>query len=131
MEKIRVGAVSYLNTKPLLYGVSRGAISKKIELITDYPANIAARLIEGSIDVGLVPVAIIPKLEEFHIITDYCIGAEGPVASVGIFSEQPLETVNNVLLDYTIIGSAQVNPERIHLDMAISDLCLPSGYHDP
>ena len=100
MEKIRVGAVSYLNTKPLLYGITRSAISEKIDLVTDYPANIAARLIEGSIDVGLVPVAIIPKLPEFHIITDYCIGAEGPVASVGIFSEQPMDSVKNVLLDY-------------------------------
>ena len=113
MEKIRVGAVSYLNTKPLLYGVSRGDISKKIELITDYPANIAARLIEGSIDVGLVPVAIIPKLREFQIITDYCIGAEGPVASVGIFSEQPLETVKNVLLDYQ--SKTSVNLARVLL----------------
>jgi chorismate dehydratase len=100
MEKIRVGAVSYLNTKPLLYGISRSPIAQKIELVTDYPAKIAASLLDGSIDIGLVPVAIIPKMPEFHIISDYCIGAEGPVASVALFSEQPLENVKRVLLDY-------------------------------
>src|SRR5690349_15610060 len=100
MEKIRVGAVSYLNTKPLLYGITRSPIAERIELVTDYPAKIAASLLDGSIDIGLVPVAIIPKMHEFHIISDYCIGAEGPVASVALFSEQPLENVKKVLLDY-------------------------------
>jgi chorismate dehydratase len=100
MDKIRVGAVSYLNTKPLLFGIHRSPIFEKIELITDYPAKIAESLLDGSIDIGLVPVAIIPKLQEFHIISDYCIGAEGPVASVALFSEQPLEKINRVLLDY-------------------------------
>jgi chorismate dehydratase len=100
MEKIRVGAVSYLNTKPLLYGIEHLHVMDKIELITDYPASIAAMLLEGSIDVGLVPVAIIPKLAEYYMVTDYCIGAEGPVASVALFSEKPLDEIKNVLLDY-------------------------------
>jgi chorismate dehydratase len=56
--------------------------------------------LDNSIDVGLVPVAVIPKLRESHIITDYCIGCNGPVASVCIFSEVPLEEVEEVLLDY-------------------------------
>jgi len=45
-------------------------------------------------------VAIIPKLHEWHIITDYCIGAEGDVASVCLFSEVPMEGIETVLLDY-------------------------------
>jgi len=57
-------------------------------------------LVEGTIDVGLVPVAVIPQLNEYHIITDYCIGAEGPVASVAVFSQVPIENVQKVLLDY-------------------------------
>ena len=72
----------------------------RIELIQDYPARIAAKLIDESIDVGLVPVAVIPKLKESHIITDYCIGCNGPVASVCLFSEVPLQEVEEVLLDY-------------------------------
>jgi chorismate dehydratase len=101
LSKIKVGAVSYLNTKPLIYGVKQSReLSAQIELIEDFPARIGQMLIEGTIDVGLVPVAIIPKLSEYHIITDYCIGAVREVASVCIFSEVPIEEITTILLDY-------------------------------
>ena len=82
LSKIKVGAVSYLNTKPLLYGVKRSGLMDKIELIEAYPAKIAQMLLDDEIDVGLVPVAIMPKLKEAYIVTDFCIGAETAVASV-------------------------------------------------
>jgi chorismate dehydratase len=100
LKKIKVGAVSYLNTKPLLYGVARSKLMQRIELIEEYPSKIADMLINGSIDVGLVPVSIISKLSEWHIVTDYCIGANGDVASVCMFSEVPVEKIERVLLDY-------------------------------
>ena len=62
-KKIRVGAVSYLNTKPLLYGLQHHAVSESIELMEDYPANLARALQDNAIDIGLVPVAVIPELE--------------------------------------------------------------------
>ena len=99
-QNTRVGIVSYLNTRPLLYGIERSPIMEQIELIQDYPARIASKLLDESIDIGLVPVAVIPKLKESHIITDYCIGCSGPVASVCLFSEVPLEDVEAVMLDY-------------------------------
>lgn len=71
-----------------------------MELSMDYPAKIAQQLIDGEVDVALVPVAIIPKLKEHHIISDYCIGAEGPVASVCLFSEVPLHDIKRIYLDY-------------------------------
>jgi chorismate dehydratase len=100
LDKIKIGIVNYLNTKPLLYGIQHSPVSEQIILIEDYPANIARLLMEGSIDAGLVPVAVIPHLNEYHIITDYCIGANGPVASVALFSQVPVENVQKVLLDY-------------------------------
>lgn len=100
LNKIKVGIVNYLNTKPLIYGIQRAPVADKILLIEDYPANVARMLIEGTIDVGLVPVAVVPQLKEHHIITDYCIGCTGPVASVAVFSEVPIEKVEKVLLDY-------------------------------
>lgn len=99
-RKIRVGAVSYLNTKPLLFGIERSEIISDIELKIDYPAKIAASLLEDEIDIGLVPVAILPLMKEYYINTDYCIGSDGPVASVCLFSETPIENVKRVLLDY-------------------------------
>lgn len=71
-----------------------------LELSMDYPAKIAQQLIDGEVDVALVPVAIIPKLKEYHIISDYCIGAEGPVASVCLFSEVPMQEIKRIYLDY-------------------------------
>jgi len=73
---------------------------KMMELSVDYPAKIAQQLIAGEVDVALVPVAIIPRLEEHHIIADYCIGAEGPVASVCLFSDVPLHEIKRIYLDY-------------------------------
>lgn len=97
---IRVGAVSYLNTKPLLYALNNGFEIKNMELVEDYPARIAQMLLDNEIDVGLVPVAIIPGMPEHYIITDYCIGAEGEVGSVCLFSEVPLQQIEKVMLDY-------------------------------
>jgi chorismate dehydratase len=83
-----------------LYGIKRSELMDRIELVEEYPARIAAMLVNDEIDVGLVPVAIIPLLKEAHIITDYCIGTEGDVASVALFSEVPMEEITTVLLDY-------------------------------
>ncbi|HNA17947.1 MAG TPA: menaquinone biosynthesis protein, partial [Ferruginibacter sp.] len=99
-QKIKVGAVSYLNTKPLIYGFEQGLMNDEVELLIDYPSNIASLLQTNRIDIGLVPVAIIPTLAEHHIISDYCIGCDGEVASVCLFSEVPLAEISTILLDY-------------------------------
>jgi chorismate dehydratase len=98
--KIRVGAVSYLNTKPLIYGFQQGMMKDEVDLVIDYPSKIASMLLANTIDVGLVPVAIIPEMKEYYIMSDYCIGCDGEVASVCLFSEVPLEKIETVLLDY-------------------------------
>jgi len=98
--KIRVGAVSYLNTKPMLFGLVNGPIKDEIELILDYPARLIEMLKTGTIDIGLVPVGALPELGEYHIVSDYCIGTEGEVASVAVFSQVPMEEIDTVLLDY-------------------------------
>ena len=71
-----------------------------VELLIDNPANIAKLLLNDEIDVGLVPVAIIPFLKEYHIIADYGIGCDGNVASVCLFSDVPLDEITTILLDY-------------------------------
>ena len=75
-------------------------ISSQIELIGDYPSRLADMLLNAEIDIGLVPVAVLPKLKEYHIISDFCIGTEGEIASVALFSEVPMQEVKKVLLDY-------------------------------
>jgi chorismate dehydratase len=99
-RKIKVGAVSYLNTKPLLYGLEHGPIKDEIELILDYPSRLVEKLKSGEIDIGLVPVGALPELGEYHIVSDYCIGTEGEVASVAVFSQVPMGEIETVILDY-------------------------------
>ena len=125
MKKIKVGIVNYLNTLPLLYGIKNTAAINDIELIEDYPVNIAIALQHGKIDIGLIPVAVIPELPSYHIQTDYCIGCNGPVGSVCLFSEVPLHEVEFVMMDYHSRTSVElaklmlndhwkVNPELIY-----------------
>jgi chorismate dehydratase len=114
-KRIRVGAVSYLNTKPLLYAIKHGLKIEGMELLEDYPAKVAQMLLKNEIDVGLIPVAVIPKLKEHYIITDYCIGAEKEVASVCLFSEVDLHKIQKVILDYqsrTSVALAKVLIEK-------------------
>ena len=99
-HKIKVGAVSYLNTKPLIYGFEQGMMADEIDLVIDYPANVAKLLVENKIDIGLIPVAAIPLLREHYIISDYCIGCDGEVASVCLFSQVPINEIETILLDY-------------------------------
>jgi chorismate dehydratase len=99
-EKIKVGAVSYLNTKPLVYGFEQGMMKTEMDLLFDYPANVAQKLIDKTIDIGLVPVAVLPALKEQYIISDYCIGSIGEVASVCLFSDVALHEIEEILLDY-------------------------------
>jgi chorismate dehydratase len=101
LKKIKVGAVSYLNTKPLLYGIEHSdEMMRQIELVKDYPSKIARQLIDDDIDIGLVPVTVIPQMKVYYIVSDYCIGADGNVASVCLFSDVELNKIEKVLLDY-------------------------------
>jgi chorismate dehydratase len=100
LNKIRVGIVNYLNTKPLVYGLEKAPISDQIELIATYPSRLAELLKDNEIDLGLIPVAAIPQLPVHYIVGNYCIAAEGEIASVCLFSEVPMDQIKKVYLDY-------------------------------
>src|SRR5687767_5973358 len=99
-SKIRVGIVNYLNTKPLLYGLKLPPVNDLIDLVGDYPSRLVDKLVNKEIDLGLIPVAAIPGLPKHHIIGNYCIGTEGEIASVALFSEVPMNEIKKVYLDY-------------------------------
>ncbi len=99
-QKIKVSAVSYLNTLPFVYGINNSELIDEIHFSLDIPSDCAKKLLTGEVDLGLVPIAIIPQLEEYHIISDYCIGAEGKVDSVALFSDVPLDEIESIYLDY-------------------------------
>lgn len=101
MSLIRISAISYLNTLPFLYGLKRSEyIQKNCTIDLDIPSVCAERLCSGQADIGIVPVAIIPKLKKYQIISDYCIGSVGNVKSVLLLSEVPLHEIKKIILDY-------------------------------
>jgi chorismate dehydratase len=100
MEKIRISAVKYANTYPFIYGLTESGFDKKVILETDHPADCAAKLICGKVDIGLIPVASLPLLSEYHIISEYCIGANGNVRTVMLLSNCPFNNIETVFLDY-------------------------------
>jgi chorismate dehydratase len=100
MDKIRISAVKYANTYPFIYGLNESGFDKKVILETDHPADCAAKLIDGKVDIGLIPVATLPLLKEYHIISDYCIGANGNVRTVMLLSNCQFEKIETVFLDY-------------------------------
>ncbi len=102
-----------MNTKPFLYGIKRSGLMERVELIEAYPSKIAAMLQNNELDLGLLPVAVIPKIPHAKIITNFCIGAVREVASVAIFSEVPMDQIQTVILDYQ--SSTSVNLAKILL----------------
>ena len=99
MNKIRVSAVSYTNTKPFVYGLIHSDIINRIDLSLDIPSECASKLIDGQVDIGLVPVAALLNIPDYEIISDYCIGATGAVNSVFIFSHKPIKEITKIRLD--------------------------------
>jgi chorismate dehydratase len=100
MNKIRVSVVSYLNSKPFLYGLQHSPIAKKITITTDIPSKVAGKLTFNQTDIGLIPVAGLDDLNEHQIVGNYCIGAVGKVRTVVLVSNVPLDEIETVLMDY-------------------------------
>lgn len=109
MEKIRISAVSYLNTVPFTYGIRNSEIFKDVSLSLDIPSVCAEKLINKNAHLGLVPIAALLEINEYYLVSDYCIGAEGPVQSVMLMSKVPLHEIKSIYLDYQSKTSVLLN----------------------
>ena len=96
MKPLRLGAVSYLNTKPLVYGLD--AHPGEFEVRFDVPSKCATLLHEGKVDLGLIP-AIEYLRGEYAIVPDVSIASDGPVATVAVFTRKPIEQVKSLAVD--------------------------------
>ena len=96
---IRVGAVSYLNAKPLYYQLAEWASG--VELSIDLPSRLASRLAEGELDVALIPSVeyLRGASSGYEILPGFAIAAHGPVRSVKLFSRVPFEQIDRLALD--------------------------------
>ena len=94
---LRVGAVSYLNTKPLVYGLE--GLAHGIELIYDLPSRLADALYDGQLDVALIPSIELLRHPGYSILSDACIGCHGPVLSVKLLSRCSMSRIESLALD--------------------------------
>ncbi|MEG0163481.1 MAG: menaquinone biosynthesis protein, partial [Mucinivorans sp.] len=109
MSRVRVVAVSYLNTVPMIYGITHAATNELRDgLVLCPPAACADALIDGSADVALVPVATLKNLPQARLITPYCISASGPVATVVLLTNTPTEQITTIYLDSQSRTSVQL-----------------------
>jgi chorismate dehydratase len=99
MNKYKVSAVSFYNTLPLVFGLKNGSLINEIKLTVDNPARCAEKLIEGSADIGLIPVATIPFIKNVNVFSQYCIGATGKVRTVILASDVPIHEIKEIILD--------------------------------
>jgi chorismate dehydratase len=72
----------------------------EMDLQLDIPAVCAQKLLDDKVDIGLIPVAVIPLLKEYHIISNYCIGSNERVDTVKLYSHVPLAEIETIYLDY-------------------------------
>ncbi len=95
--RLRVGAVTYLNTKPLVYRLEE--IAPQIELSFDLPSRLADDLAAGRLDVALVPSIEFFANPAYTIVSDACIACRGPVLSVKLFSRVAACEIRTLALD--------------------------------
>ncbi|MFM9024858.1 MAG: MqnA/MqnD/SBP family protein, partial [Planctomycetaceae bacterium] len=91
----RVGAVQYLNTRPLVHGLAAAGVDVRYDL----PSRLADRLAAGELDVALVPAIELFGSAGHRIVSDACIGCRGPVMSVKLFFRTPPERVATLAVD--------------------------------
>ena len=108
MSKIKISAITYLNTKPFLFGLQHSSILDAVELSLDVPSVCADKLKAGTVDIGIIPVSEISSIPGANIVTDYCISCSGKVRTVVLVSMVPIEEIETIVLDYQSRTSVQL-----------------------
>ncbi len=99
MKKLKIAAVEYINTLPFLQGLRTTSFFDQLEIEAVNPATCANLFYDSIVDVALVPVGSLHQFSDYKIITEYCIGSEGPVDTVAVLSDKPIAEVERIVLD--------------------------------
>lgn len=114
--------VNYLNSKPFIFGLEHCGLDIPVIVDKDTPAQCALKFGKNEYDIALIPSGYLPYLEDYKIITDYCIGCDGEVRTVGIFSNKPLEECKYIVEDEdsktSILLSKLIVKEYLGLDIS-------------
>ena len=97
--RTRIGAVSYLNTRPLVFGLEQGLAEDKVELSYDVPAKLADRMLADELEIALMPVIELAKMPQLEIVPGLAIGTNGPSRSVLLIAKKSIDDVRTIALD--------------------------------
>ena len=97
MSAIRVGAVGYLNARPLVHTLE--SQSDKFTIQYDVPARVAGMLHDGSVDLALIPTIEYLRGTNYRVVPDIAVASDGPVASVALFTTRPPTAIRSIAID--------------------------------
>lgn len=97
-RRLQIGAVTYLNSKPLVEGLAELASGADLRL--DYPSRLADDLASGRLDVALIPsIEYFRGDGRYEVVSDACVAARGPVLSVKLYTRVPWNEIRTMALD--------------------------------
>jgi len=105
MSRLKISAISYLNTAPLLWDFEHGEAGKAFDISYTIPSACAEALRAGTADIGIIPSAAYTTIPDLAIVPDVAIASNGAVRSILLVSECPIEEVHTVALDSSSMTS--------------------------
>lgn len=96
---MQLSLVSYINTRPFIDGLNRHFSPEELKITPLPPAKCAESLLKKEAAIALMPVGALLSFEKIMLLPNYCIGADGAVNSVFIFSQKPIEEIDTLILD--------------------------------
>jgi chorismate dehydratase len=105
MKRLRISAISYLNTAPLMWNFEHGAAAADFDISYTIPSRCARQLEQGSADIGIIPAAAYAHIPDLALVPGVAIAARRAVASILLVSKLPLEEIQTVALDASSLTS--------------------------
>jgi len=131
-SRIRIGAVAYLNARPLTWRLDRLAPHAKI--VVDLPSRLADQLAQGRLDVALIPSIERCRHPDYAIVSDACVACDGPVRSIKLYGRVPVERIGTLALDEGSRTSAALSrillKERFNLEPELEELPIGASWGD-
>ena len=105
MRRLRISAISYLNTAPLMWDFEHGEAGRDFDISYTLPAACARSLQAGTADIGIIPAAAYAQIPGLHILPDVAIASRQPVRSILLVSRVPIHQIRSVALDTSSMTS--------------------------
>jgi chorismate dehydratase len=99
MARLRISAISFLNTAPLMWDFDHGVRGRDFDITYTLPSGCAEALRTGAADIGIVPVVAYSHIPDLRIIPNVAIASKGPVRSILLVCKVPIEDVKTVAVD--------------------------------